>query len=698
MKHRATNLKQILLKYQPLIRSAAPFVASIISLAIAVLGSDAWLTNQLDDKKKTTFQNDINRIAIQLENPILLQDFVNIDDSLIKILEEDPSITCLVVTNNIGKSLSIAIRASQEETPEIVYTEPPIECSLKDNSANTRNSHRDNFKGQSLITNQNIQLGTLTGNTTRSQEDLARLQAFKLALYSTLGTIFIPTFGALTITSRRQLKHEQEKTKRISGLMQDLEEAQLRTSSAFEGTNDGWWQWELGNDRSILSLKMKLLLEISASSTALMEQHNPNKEHEWWKQFVAAEDHERFRKFLANVRNQTCSQKTNIAKGIEIKAIKERSRKECFLKIEAVVTEAVDQRPSVVAVVANDITREKEQQRSIQHLAFHDSLTGLMNRSAFEDEISRATKGLERKEYRLAVFMIDVDKFKFLNDSHGHATGDEFLIEFANRLKSCTRPTDFVARLGGDEFVIITRFPMENSTSLTKERVKAMGEKLRSRLSLPYQLKVCTSNNTCSIGICLDDPSSESASTLLDKADIALYKAKEIGRNRYFIYQKGMASAIMSKATTSEKLRSLIETGEVGLNLQPIIALYAENSLSHRTHQSKVVGYEALFRCPKLNKPVPYLIQSAEESGIIGLITTSIVTLAVINATAYSAFVACIAVAGPLFASQVGYVVTLAGVFWGIAIFGETHSAWVWASLVTMLFGLMLVSPRKQHT
>ena len=81
-----------------------------------------------------------------------------------------------------------------------------------------------------------------------------------------------------------------------------------------------------------------------------------------------------------------------------------------------------------------------------------------------------------------------------------------------------------------------------------------------------------------------------------------------------------------------------------------------------------------------------------------GLITTSIVTLAVINATAYSAFVACIAVAGPLFASQVGYVVTLAGVFWGIAIFGETHSIWVWASLVTMLFGLMLVSPRKQHT
>jgi len=80
------------------------------------------------------------------------------------------------------------------------------------------------------------------------------------------------------------------------------------------------------------------------------------------------------------------------------------------------------------------------------------------------------------------------------------------------------------------------------------------------------------------------------------------------------------------------------------------------------------------------------------------LITSSIVILAVINATAYSAFVACIAVAGPLFASQVGYIVTLAGVFWGIAIFGETHSIWVWASLVTMLFGLMLVSPRKQHT
>ena len=81
-----------------------------------------------------------------------------------------------------------------------------------------------------------------------------------------------------------------------------------------------------------------------------------------------------------------------------------------------------------------------------------------------------------------------------------------------------------------------------------------------------------------------------------------------------------------------------------------------------------------------------------------GLVTSSIIALGVITATAYSAFVACIAVAGPLFASQVGYVVTLAGVFWGIAIFGENHSIWVWASLVTMLFGLVLVSPRRQHT
>jgi drug/metabolite transporter (DMT)-like permease len=79
-------------------------------------------------------------------------------------------------------------------------------------------------------------------------------------------------------------------------------------------------------------------------------------------------------------------------------------------------------------------------------------------------------------------------------------------------------------------------------------------------------------------------------------------------------------------------------------------------------------------------------------------LTSSVVLLAFINATAYAAFVACIASSGPLFASQVGYVVTLAGVLWGIAIFGETHSMWVWASLVTMLVGLMLVSPRKQYT
>ena len=617
------NIKQLSVRCKNFIWRSTPFTIPIVCLSIAAIGSDAWLGHQLQKKQKIDFQNAINRIAIQLENPVLLKDYANIDNNLINLLQENPSITCLVVTDNKGKSLSIATRTSRDQKPEVAYNRVPAECSLEDTPTEVADIRKENFTGRALISNRNIQLGTLTGHSLGSGDDRTNLRNIELVLFSAFGTIFIPTFGALALTSRNQLKREKEKLSKISSLIDDLEEAQLRTRSAFEGTNDGWWEWEISNDRSILSLKMRMLLEISASTTALMQQHQPGEANEWWKQFIAPEDHKRFRKFLNNVSNQTCNLENNSTIGTEIKAVKTRSKKECFLKIEAVVTEAINQKPSVVALVANDITREKEQQKSIQHLAFHDTLTGLMNRSAFEEEISRSTKGLLRKEYRLAVFMIDVDNFKFLNDSHGHTTGDQFLIEFANRLKSCVRPTDFVARLGGDEFVIITRFPMEDS-SLVMERVKAMGEKLLLRLTHPYQLEACRSNNTCSIGICLDSPNSESASTLLDKADIALYKAKEIGRNRYFIYEKGMASAIISKANTSEKLRDMIETGETGLHLQPIVELSGGSALSHHTHHPTVVGHEALFRCPALKKPIPYLIECAEESGIIGLLTTSI--------------------------------------------------------------------------
>ena len=618
-----THLKQFATTHKNFFQRSTPFAIPIICLSIAVTGSDAWLKYQLDEKQKIDFQNTINRIAIQLENSVLLEDYANIDNNLINILREDSNITCLAVKDNNNNRISIASRTSPKDEPEIVYNMIPQECKPKDKPSNLTKAQTGSLTGQAFINNQNLQLGKLTGHSTRSEEDLENLREAELILFIAFGTIFVPTFGALALTSRNQLKREKEKLYKISSLIHDLEEAQLRTRSAFEGTNDGWWEWEISNDRSILSLKMRILLEISVSTTALMEQHQPDKGNEWWKQFVAPEHQRKFGKFLNDVKNQTCNLEMNSTIGTEIKAIKTKSKKECFLKIEAVVTEATNQRPNVVAIVANDITREKEQQKSIQHLAFHDKLTGLMNRSAFEEEIARAVKGLTRKEYRLAVFMIDVDNFKFLNDSHGHITGDQFLIEFANRLKLCVRPTDFVARLGGDEFVIITRFPMEDS-SLVMERIKAMAEKLLSRLTHPYQLEACRSNNTCSIGICLDNINSESASSLLDKADIALYKAKEIGRNRYFVYEQGMLSAIVSKANTSEQLRDMIERSETGVHLQPIVKLSSEKTFSHHTHHSTIVGHEALFRCPKLKQPIPYLVECAEKSGIIGLLTTSI--------------------------------------------------------------------------
>lgn len=613
---KASLKKKLNYAFRIFVRSSIPLALIASSGLIALLGADRWILLKLEKQRSLYFEETVNRISLQLSENILLLNYTNIDTLLLRILDEDSHITCLVVSDNSGRILSVASRKQPALPATIKYSALPKKCNPKTYASSTRLQENGKFFAQSQIKNNNLQLGTITGHAVNDENDLALFRSIELILLGAFGIASVPAFAALSWSSNRQLKIEQEETARISGLMRQLQDAQGRTRAAFEGTNDGWLEWNVQTDECIPSQKLQHLLGFNRSMQYQKRKTFSLKDN--WQRFIVDKNREHFNQFLDGFKEKALG--TNIVTGIELQIKPIGTTKILTLALEAVVTETVNEQPSVIAIVANNITHEKEQQERINHLAFYDTLTGLRNRFSFEEELKKAEAGLGRHDYRLVIFAIDIDNFKFLNDSHGHAAGDQLLIQAASRLKYCTRKSDFVARLGGDEFVIIYKLPYQDNRK-TKALTEKIAKKLLTAFSERYTLKTFTSYNTCSIGICIDNTESQSAATLLDKADIALYKAKEIGRNCFFIYETGMASEAISKAVTTESLKTGIESGATSLSLQPIVRLNNDKGL--KNDSQKVIGYEALFRYPESTKSIQYLISCAEEAGIINLITES---------------------------------------------------------------------------
>ena len=194
--------------------------------------------------------------------------------------------------------------------------------------------------------------------------------------------------------------------------------------------------------------------------------------------------------------------------------------------------------------VQRDVSDRKEMERQLFQLAFYDSLTGLPNRRLFNDRLTQAIALSKRSMRYGALMCLDLDHFKELNDSHGHAVGDLLLIELAKRLGECVREVDTVARFGGDEFVVIIG---ELSEEKGGAEAKALGvaEKIRSSLSEIYKLAAAdeSGNNveiehrcSCTIGVALFKANEASQGSILKWADAAMYKAKEIGRGSVFVH------------------------------------------------------------------------------------------------------------------------------------------------------------------
>jgi len=247
-----------------------------------------------------------------------------------------------------------------------------------------------------------------------------------------------------------------------------------------------------------------------------------------------------------------------------------------------------------------DVTREKELEERLEHQAFHDPLTGLANRKLFHDRVDHA---LGREQGQVAVLFIDLDNFKTVNDSFGHACGDEVIVAVARRLQACARAGDTPSRLGGDEFALLVE-------DLTTAQVTALADRVLEALGdTPVEFGGRTTNIGASMGIAVAGPG-ETTETLLRNADLAMYEAKLRGRYRHVLYEPAMHATVVNRFRLEAALQTALAEGAISLAYQPIVHL--------RT--GAVVGFEALARWsdPNLGDVSPAdFIPVAEETGLI---------------------------------------------------------------------------------
>ncbi|OGA52778.1 MAG: hypothetical protein A3F74_15160 [Betaproteobacteria bacterium RIFCSPLOWO2_12_FULL_62_58] len=255
-------------------------------------------------------------------------------------------------------------------------------------------------------------------------------------------------------------------------------------------------------------------------------------------------------------------------------------------------------------ILFSDVTKQKEDERRLQFLAHHDSLTGLANRTMFQLRCEETLLRASRKSAKAAVMFIDLDHFKTVNDSLGHAYGDELLKSVAARVQECVRKTDFVARLGGDEFTVLL-----NEVSDSGD-VAFIAKKLLDRLSASFTVAGHEIYVSASIGISYYPDDGQNASSLIKNADAAMYAAKEQGRSNYQFFSAEMNAQALEALMMASSLRLAIEREELVLEYQPRIDL----------HDGKVMGVEALVRWnhPNLGRIMPgQFIGIAEKTGLI---------------------------------------------------------------------------------
>ncbi|MCR4347018.1 MAG: EAL domain-containing protein [Sulfuricaulis sp.] len=339
------------------------------------------------------------------------------------------------------------------------------------------------------------------------------------------------------------------------------------------------------------------LVQMNAAGLAMVEASRP--EQVLGKsifKMLMPEYREPFRAFVENVLRGN--------KGImefEITGFKGTHR---WLESHAVLLPEEQGGPPLVLSITRDITDRKQTEKRLRQLAHFDSLTDLPNRVQLIEKLKEAMAEADRRERLVGVVFLDLDRFKNINDSHGHAKGDKLLREVAVRLSGAVRRGDTVARLSGDEFALVL------ADMGHVDDVIHVAQKILDTFREAFQVEENTFFITASMGITLYPFDDRSAQELLRNADVAMYRAKESGKNNYQFYVAEMTAKVAERLSLENDLRFALERGELSLNYQPIADCQS----------GRILGMEALLRWkhPKRGMISPALfIPLAEETGYI---------------------------------------------------------------------------------
>lgn len=372
---------------------------------------------------------------------------------------------------------------------------------------------------------------------------------------------------------------------------QALRASEERYALAMRGANDGLWDWDRRTNRVYFSSRWKSMLGWS--------DHEIGDAPEEWLLRIHPDDKERFRLVLdAHLQGETPNFESEYR-------IQHKDGSYRFMLSRGFATRDAQKVAVRIAGSQSDITDRKRVEEQLVQGALHDSLTGLPNRALLLDRLNRAIGRTRRsKGYGFAVLFLDLDRFKVVNDSLGHNAGDQLLIEVSRILEKCARAQDTVARLGGDEFVVLADDLRE------RRQAYAIAQAIHDRLAAPFNINGNVAYMTASIGITFHSDDQEEAVEYIRDSDIAMYRAKALGKARSETFDASMHAGALAQLMLETDLRHAIENNEFESWYQPIVEVST----------GRIVGFESLarWRSPKRGIVAPTeFIPVAEETGLI---------------------------------------------------------------------------------
>ena len=390
--------------------------------------------------------------------------------------------------------------------------------------------------------------------------------------------------------------------KAVVFLARDITERKLAEIARTKSESQLNSLYELGIVGFAFSLTGKQWIRVNSYLCDLLEFSEAELLGMTWAEFTHPDDLKHnvfeYEQMLANETNGYTLEKRYISK----------SGKEIPVRVVVRCARHQDGTIEYVTTMVEDISERRKNEAEIRQLAFYDSLTGLPNRRHFNNRLRQALSASALHKRIGALFFIDLDNFKNLNDTLGHEKGDGLLTLVANRLSGCLSQSDMVARQGGDEFVVILE-EIGNNTREAITQCQHIGERLLDVLCQPYFIDGFEHNTTASIGITLFDGHPEKSDELLKRADIAMYQAKAAGRNTFCFFDKEMQDKVSHRAALSADLFVGIREEQFRLFYQPQVE-----------HSGRVIGVEALIRWQHPDRgmvsPAEF-IPMAEESGAI---------------------------------------------------------------------------------